>query len=145
MRFGLIIAASVLLAACAGTPFTFDEARQVKVGMTEQQVMDLMGRPYSVVSKGDSQMWIWSHASAFGGSQVVSFELKDGKVITVPHIPGAFPAQGGSGQVIATPTTEPAQQPLSKEEYKKVQLQKLTDQNLPYEEYQKRYKEIMAQ
>lgn len=90
MRFGLIIAAALLLVACAGTPFTFGDAAKVRVGMTEQQVTNLMGPPYSVVSKGESQMWIWSHATAFGGAKSVSFEMKDGLVTTVPTIPKAF-------------------------------------------------------
>lgn len=90
MRVVLIMAAVALLVACAGTPFTFGEASRVKVGMTEEQVYELMGNPYSVVSKGDSQMWVWSHATAFGGAKSVSFEFKDGRVATVPTIPKAF-------------------------------------------------------
>lgn len=34
---------------------------------------------------------------------------------------------------------------LSKEDYQKQQIQKLTDKNLPYSEYQKQYKAIMAE
>ena len=90
MRAVLIIAVAALLAACAGTPFTYGEANKVKVGMTEDQVYELMGNPYSIISKPDSQMWIWSHATAFGGAKSVSFEFKDGLVAAVPNIPKAF-------------------------------------------------------
>ena len=90
MRAVLIIAAAALLVACAGTPFNFQDASKVKIGMTEDQVYELMGNPYSVVSKGDSQMWVWSHATAFGGAKAVSFEFKDGRVTTVPTIPKSF-------------------------------------------------------
>lgn len=86
-------AAILLLLGCAGTPFTFGQASQVKVGMTEDQVLGLMGSPYSVVSRGDSQMWIWSHANAFGGAKTISFEMKDGKVASVPSIPKTFLSQ----------------------------------------------------
>ncbi|KJH75328.1 outer membrane protein assembly factor BamE domain-containing protein [Pseudomonas sp. ES3-33] len=90
MKKALIIAAALLLAACAGTPFTFGQANKVKIGMTEDQVYEIMGNPYSVVSKPDSQMWVWSHATAFGGAKSVSFEFKDGKVATLPTIPKSF-------------------------------------------------------
>lgn len=90
MRAALIIAVAVLLAACAGTPFTFGQANKVKVGMTEDQVYEIMGNPYSVVSKPDSQMWVWTSANAFSGAKSVSFEFKDGLVSTVPSIPKSF-------------------------------------------------------
>ncbi len=92
MKNKLIIAAACLLfAGCAGSSFKFDEARKVEVGMTEAQLTNLMGSPYSVVSKGDHQVWIWSHANAFSGnSQVVSFVMKDGKVSSLPTIPKSF-------------------------------------------------------
>lgn len=35
--------------------------------------------------------------------------------------------------------------PMTKEAYQKAQIQKLTDLNLPYAEYQKRYKQIMSE
>jgi len=56
--------------------------------MTEQQVTKLMGRPYSVVSKGEEQIWIWSQANGLtGSSQSVSFIMRDRKVVSVPTIP----------------------------------------------------------
>lgn len=88
-----LIAASLLalLAGCAGSNFSYDNARQVRVGMTEAELTALMGRPYSVSARGDEQMWIWSRANAFtGSSRAVSFKLKDGRVIEVPSIPSSF-------------------------------------------------------
>lgn len=72
----LLAAALAVLAGCAGTPFTFGQASQVKVGMTEDQLYEIMGNPYMVTSKGDSQMWIYSHATAFSGAKTVSFESR---------------------------------------------------------------------
>jgi outer membrane protein assembly factor BamE (lipoprotein component of BamABCDE complex) len=94
MKKIITIAAALALAACAGTPFSFGQASKVKVGMTEDQLYEIMGNPYSVVSKADSQMWIYTHATAFGGAKSVSYELKDGKVATVPAIPKSFLPEG---------------------------------------------------
>jgi outer membrane protein assembly factor BamE (lipoprotein component of BamABCDE complex) len=84
-------AIALALAACAGTNFSFDNARQVQVGMTEAQVTQLMGAPYMVTTKGEQQIWVWSHVNGLtGGSQSVTFTFKDGKVTTVPVIPQSF-------------------------------------------------------
>ncbi|WP_136477286.1 outer membrane protein assembly factor BamE [Pseudomonas sp. DG56-2] len=86
----LLAAVVVTLAGCAGTPFTFGQASQVKVGMTEDQLYEIMGNPYMVTSREEGQMWIYSHATAFSGAKTVSFETKDGKVTKVPYIPKDF-------------------------------------------------------
>lgn len=94
MRFFSFTAAAVLalvLSGCAGTSFSYDDARKVQVGMTEEQITQIMGPPYSVVSRADGQMWIWSHANGMtGASRVISFRLVDGKVVEVPTIPASF-------------------------------------------------------
>lgn len=94
MRIISFAAAAVLvfvLSGCAGTSFSYDEARKVQVGMTEDQVTQIMGPPYSVVSRADGQMWIWSHANGMtGASRVISFRMLDGKVVEVPTIPSSF-------------------------------------------------------
>ncbi|KAF2395376.1 outer membrane protein assembly factor BamE domain-containing protein [Pseudomonas frederiksbergensis] len=94
MRMPIFAVAAVLamvLSGCAGTDFSYDEARRVKVGMTEDQVTQIMGPPYSVVSRADGQMWIWSHANGMtGASRVISFRMVDGKVVEVPTIPSSF-------------------------------------------------------
>ena len=87
----LIIAMSLAVVGCAGSRFSFERARQVEVGMNEEQLTKLMGKPYSVVSSGDTQTWIWSYANALtGGSKSVSFIMKDGKVESLPTIPKGF-------------------------------------------------------
>ncbi|MGR3991631.1 outer membrane protein assembly factor BamE domain-containing protein [Pseudomonas sp. 1121_17] len=89
----ILAAAIVILAGCAGTSFTFGQASQVKVGMTEDQLYEIMGNPYMVTSREEGQMWIYSHATAFSGAKTVSFETKDGKVTKVPYIPKEFIAK----------------------------------------------------
>ena len=65
--------------------------RLVQVGMTEGQVTQIMGPPYSVISRTDGQMWVWSHANGMtGASRVISFKMMDGKVVEVPPIPTSF-------------------------------------------------------
>jgi len=81
---------ALVLAGCAGTNFSYDQARKVRVGMTEAEVMQLMGRPYSVTSRGNEQMWVWSHAKAFSGARAVSFKFSNGRVVEVPSIPESF-------------------------------------------------------
>lgn len=82
--------AAVMLAGCAGTPIDFDHARQVRVGMTEQELTALMGPPYMVSARGKDQLWVWSHANAFGSAKSVSFVIRDGKVADIPPIPASF-------------------------------------------------------
>ncbi|TWI52985.1 Beta-barrel assembly machine subunit BamE [Pseudomonas duriflava] len=89
-KFLAAVALAGAISGCAGTSFDYSQARQVKVGMTEAEVVQIMGRPYSVVSRGDEQMWVWSHANVFAGSKAVSFKMKGGKVIETPSIPSSF-------------------------------------------------------
>lgn len=90
MRALIAAAAIAALMGCAGTNFSYDKARQVEVGMTEAELIGLMGSPYSVTSRSGSQLWIWSHANVFGSARTVSFEIKDGRVFAVPSIPNNF-------------------------------------------------------
>lgn len=87
--FAVFLSAAVLT-GCAGTNFTYEQARRVEVGMTEAEVTRIMGKPYSVVSRPDGQMWVWSRANAFGSAKAVSFRLRDGLVVEVPDIPDSF-------------------------------------------------------
>lgn len=80
-----------VLSGCAGTNFTYDDARRVQVGMTEEQVLEIMGSPYSVISRPNGQLWVWSHANMlFGGTRAISYLIRDGVVVQVPSIPQTF-------------------------------------------------------
>lgn len=81
---------AVVLSSCAGSSFNWDQARSIKTGMTEAQLVDVMGKPYMVTARGDSQIWVYSHANAFAGAKSVSFILKDGRVVETPVVPQAF-------------------------------------------------------
>lgn len=85
------LALALALAGCAnaGTAFEWKNAKQVAIGMTEAEVVGLMGKPTSVVTRGDLQMWSWVYVqgSIFGSkSQTVTFPLKDGRVSAVPNL-----------------------------------------------------------
>lgn len=91
LKFAVAAALVLTLSGCAGTSFSYDDARLVQVGMTEDQVTQIMGPPYSVISRTDGQMWVWSHANGMtGASRVISFKMMDGKVVEVPPIPTSF-------------------------------------------------------
>lgn len=91
LKFAVAAALVLTLSGCAGTSFFYDDARLVQVGMTEDQVTQIMGPPYSVISRTDGQMWVWSHANGMtGASRVISFKMMDGKVVEVPPIPTSF-------------------------------------------------------
>jgi outer membrane protein assembly factor BamE (lipoprotein component of BamABCDE complex) len=93
MRGARLIAAGALtlsLAGCAGTAFDWSSARQIKTGMTEQDVIAIMGDPYLVKSQNGAITWVWSYAEAFSGSKAVSVVFVDGKVSEPPPIPASF-------------------------------------------------------
>ena len=90
-KFAAATVLAIVLSGCAGTSYSYDDARKVQVGMTEDQVTQIMGPPYSVVSRTDGQMWVWSHANGMtGASRVISFKMLDGKVVEIPPIPTSF-------------------------------------------------------
>lgn len=87
----LIAATSLILAACAGTQFNWDSARQIKVGMAEADVVKLMGKPNRINSTDAGLQYIWVFANGFTGSvRTVSTVFNDGKVSAAPVIPDSF-------------------------------------------------------
>lgn len=87
----LTLSVAAILSACAGTNFSYDQARKVQVGMNESEVVSIMGKPYSVISRPDGQVWVWSYANGMSGkSRAVSFLMKDGQVFKTPSIPQSF-------------------------------------------------------
>lgn len=85
-----IFALAATLVGCAGTPIKWDNARQIKTGMSEAEVTTLMGKPYMVSSREVGQRWIWTFATGFGGAETMTVDFKDGKVVSVPPIPASF-------------------------------------------------------
>jgi hypothetical protein len=79
-----------LLAGCAGTHFDWDNARKLKPGMTQPEVTQLMGSPYSVRTAPGKTIWVWSWATGFGDHKAMSVSFVDEKLIEIPEIPASF-------------------------------------------------------
>lgn len=90
MRAIATIILALALSSCAGTNFTWDNARQIKSGMSEQEVTAIMGSPYLVKSESGKLTWVWSYADTFSGVKMVSVVFNDGKVVEPPPIPSSF-------------------------------------------------------
>lgn len=93
LRIIAIVLVSAALLGCAGSGrINWDNARQVKDGMTAQEVTALMGAPHSVTSKGPGQqVWVWVHVNGMtGSSQSAALNFKDGKVVKAFDIPDSF-------------------------------------------------------
>jgi len=82
----------VMLSACAGTPFKWDSVRQIKPGMTTQEVVAIAGSPYMVRAESSDRMtYIWSTANGLTGSnKSFAVKFKDGKVMQSPFVPDSF-------------------------------------------------------
>jgi outer membrane protein assembly factor BamE (lipoprotein component of BamABCDE complex) len=81
----LVVLVCLSLAACAGTPFEWENARQIHIGSSQADVVALLGKPYMVKTAGADQTWIWSY-SGLDGTRLVSYGLRDGLVTIVPTI-----------------------------------------------------------
>lgn len=80
----------LLLSACAGTRFTWDQARQIRVGMTEKEVTELMGDANNVVAQGSRQKWVWVWVNLYSSTRTVTTIFENGKVVEVPTIPESW-------------------------------------------------------
>lgn len=91
MKYFTACIAALLLTACAGTPFRWDQARQIKAGMTPEQVTALVGTPNRVDAQGDVLRYIWVHANGLtGNSRSLRVDFRDGRAIQAPPIPASF-------------------------------------------------------
>lgn len=92
MRNRLLLVLSVfILSACAGTPFEWSKARQVKDGMATQEVSELLGKPYSVSATGGVVRYVWVYVNGLTyGTRSLSIDFVDGRVVKVPFIPEEF-------------------------------------------------------
>jgi outer membrane protein assembly factor BamE (lipoprotein component of BamABCDE complex) len=90
MRFALLISSALVLAGCAGNLFSFDNARKVQAGMTEQEVRGIMGKPTNMTASPGQVLWIYAYGTAWGKSASVSYVFTNGVVAKVPEIPTSF-------------------------------------------------------
>ena len=87
----IAIILSLFLMACAGSNFKWDTARQIKQGMAETELFNLMGKPSATRSSADGVIYVWTSVNGLTGSvKTVSVIVKDGKVVSAPVIPDNF-------------------------------------------------------
>jgi hypothetical protein len=82
--------ALLLFAGCVGTPFRWETARKIQVGMTKAEVTTLMGNPAIMTTAGESEIWTWSYGTGLGTGAAFKIVIKGDKVTEVPKIPGQF-------------------------------------------------------
>jgi hypothetical protein len=68
------------LCGCAGTNFNWDDTAKIQNGMTEPEVVAILGKPYSRAESSKATVLTYSYATAFGGARAVSYRLIDGRV-----------------------------------------------------------------
>lgn len=71
-------------AGCAGTPFKWEDTEKVRDGMTEQEVVAILGQPYSRTQSGKTRILTWSYSAAFSETRAVSYAFVDGRVTGAP-------------------------------------------------------------
>lgn len=84
------IAFALIIGGCAGTPFKWDDARQIKEGMTAGEVTSLVGTPNSVHAQNDTLIYVWVYVNSFSGTRTLTVTFRNGKVISAPPIPEGF-------------------------------------------------------
>ena len=82
---------AALCAACAGSDFQWDKARQIRPGMTEDEVSALMGPPSDVRTQTYGVTWTWAYINPLEGSaRATSVGFRDGRVVYRPGVPESF-------------------------------------------------------
>ena len=85
MNRTVLVALVFVLAACAGTPFKWEDADKVQNGMTEAEVISILGKPRARSQSGNITILRWTYATNFGGRSV-SYRLVDGRVTGVTSV-----------------------------------------------------------
>jgi len=65
------------------------KVRQLKVGMSEREIISKVGKPYSVTGMNDKELWVWVSVNAKSNGSF-SVEMKDGIAVKVPVLPKSF-------------------------------------------------------
>lgn len=152
--FVAVIALAVLMGcATSGRKITQAQLDQVVSGQTTRsELIALFGPPTSeIYSSNGSQILGWGYAHV--GFMGVNTEVQG--VSMVIGADGTVTGYSRTGSAPLTPAHSAGQpvtpaQPIpsglmSKGDYQQQQLDRLMQQNLPYEEYQERYKQITGE
>jgi hypothetical protein len=90
-RLWIALSFSVTCAACAGSDFQWDQARQIQPGMTEDQVSALMGPPTAMRTQSGGVTWTWAHVDPrVDSARAVSVGFREGRVVYGAGVPQSF-------------------------------------------------------
>lgn len=93
-KIAIALLTAGILSGCmsVGTKIDWNNARQVKDGMTKEQVVKLMGQPHTVAARADgSQRFVWVYVSTFSGSQTAALDFDaEGRVKKAFTVPDSF-------------------------------------------------------
>lgn len=91
MRKFVTLFACLLMAACAGTPFKWSDARKVQAGMTKKEVTAIMGQPFQVTTQGPGKTrYVWSYGNALGQAKALRIDFDGDRAVETPEIPDEF-------------------------------------------------------
>jgi hypothetical protein len=89
MRY-LVAIIFVFLVGCAGTNFSWDNARKLKLGMNETEVVELMGPPNHINSSTNGTIWVWVWVNLYSQTKTLTVTMKDGVLTKIPDIPKTY-------------------------------------------------------
>jgi len=75
----------LFLASCIshGRNFSLDDAKRVELGMTEVQVIEIMGEPTNTSIDLSGKLWMWIYVDPAMNSKSFAVKMKDGQVIHI--------------------------------------------------------------
>jgi hypothetical protein len=88
-KFLVSILALALFSGCAGTNFSYADAKLIQPGMTTEQVITVMKtKPYVTEVHGEETVFVWVYGNLAGQVKQMRVRFdKDGHVIVAPVVP----------------------------------------------------------
>ena len=90
LMFLSICSGFLIVSGCVGNYFRFEEVRKVRVGMTEAEVVSIMGKPNVVNSAAGNVKWVYAYGTGLGTGGSCSFVFSNKVVVAVPQVPDSF-------------------------------------------------------
>ncbi|WP_320034833.1 hypothetical protein [Halarcobacter sp.] len=86
---------AILLSACAGKSFKWNDVRSVKIGDSKEILAKKMHtKPYRITTSqinGEHiEQYIYVYVGFDGSTKSVLFPIKNNKVVSIPHVPDEF-------------------------------------------------------
>jgi hypothetical protein len=87
MKKFLFLLPVIFFIACAGTNFKWDSIKNLHLGMTKQEVVEILGSPYQKTaiktSEGIKEIYTWAYAEAFSAPRAASVTFLNDQVVTI--------------------------------------------------------------